>query len=357
MRFVRIKNCKPGMIVARPLYGEYGVLLLSKGHLLTDRHIYILKQRGFPGLYIFDEFSEGIKLEEMVVDDKMRRIAISGMKELFDKATNVSQTKNQEVCNIISNIVYDIVDTVFEANPSVLSVPLLKSFDEHTYQHSVEVGITSIMMGKNMNMTKQDVLNLGMAAFFHDVGKIFVPKSILNKRSKLTRDEFNIMKLHPEWGFDFAKEVLGLPPVVIEGMLYHHERFDGTGYPRKLKGEQIPLFARIISVADVFDALGSSRVYKKARLTTEGYGYIMTSAGRQFDPDIVDAFTKTITPFPTGLTVKLSNGLHAVVVRNNPNFMTRPFVCAFDPTGFKEHEYIDLANEMSAMGIEIAGIV
>ncbi|MCL2375998.1 MAG: HD-GYP domain-containing protein [Defluviitaleaceae bacterium] len=352
-----MNNCKPDMIVARPLYSECGALLLSKGHLLTDRHIHALKQRGFPGLYIFDQFSEGINPEEIVLDDDMRRIALNGMKEIFDKGANISQAKNQELCKIVSRIVYDIVDHVFKVNPAVLSVPLMKSFDEHVYQHSVEVGILAIMIGKNMNMPKNEVFNLGMAAFFHDIGKIFVPKTILSKKGKFTREEFNVMKIHPEWGFDFAKEVLGLPPVINQAVLHHHERFDGTGYPYKLKCKQIPLFARIISVADVFDALGSSRVYKKAQLTTEGYGYIMAGAGRQFDPNIVDIFSKTVAPFPTGLTVELSSGLHAVVVRNNPNFMTRPLVCAFNPNNLKEREHINLASDADALGIKIVGIV
>ena len=357
MRFVRIKDCQAGMVVARDIYGEYGVLLLSEGRTLSDRHIYALGQQGYPGLYIIDEFSEGIELEEVVVNDKMRQSAINAVKEMFDKGANVLYVKNQEMYKAVADVVYDIVDHIFETNPAVLNVPLMKTFDEYTYQHSVDVGILSIMLGKKMKMTRSEVLSLGKAAFFHDIGKMFIPKSILNKKGKLTHTEFEVMKKHPELGYDFTKEILDQPGTINRAVLHHHERFDGAGYPHKLKGKNIPLFSQIISVSDVFDAMGSSRVYKKAQLTTEGYEYIMASAGRQFDPDVVELFTKTIAPFPAGLTVRLSNGLHAVVIRNNPSFMMRPLVRAFDPDDRGYYEYINLSDDVKALDITIVGVV
>ena len=356
MRFVRMKDCKAGMTVARPIYGEYGVLLLSEGHSLSNRHIYALEQHGYPGLYILDEHSEGLELEEVVVSDLMRQSAINVVKEMFDKGANVLYVKNQEMYKAVSDVVYDIVDHIFETSPAVLNVPLMKSFDEYTYQHSVDVGILSIMLGKKMKMTRTEVLSLGKAAFFHDIGKMFVPKAILNKKGKLTREEFDVMKKHPALGYDFTKEILHQPSVINRAVLHHHERYDGAGYPYNLKGKNIPLFSQIISVSDVFDAMGSSRVYKKAQLTTEGYEYIMASAGRQFDPDVVELFTKTIAPFPAGLTVKLSNGLHAVVVRNNPSFMMRPLVRAFDPDDPGYYEYINLSDDMGALDVTIVGV-
>ena len=356
MRFVRMKDCKAGMVVARDIYGEYGVLLLSSGRTLSSRHIYALDQQGYPGLYIIDELSEGLELEEAVVSDKMRQSAVNVVKEMFDKGANVLYVKNQEMYKAVSDVVYDIVDHIFETNPAVLNVPLMKSFDEYTYQHSVDVGILAIMLGKRMKMTRTDVINLGKAAFFHDIGKMFIPKSILNKKGKLTREEFNVMKKHPELGFDFTKEILHQPPVVNRAVLHHHERFDGAGYPNNIAGKAIPLFSQIISVSDVFDAMGSSRVYKKAQLATEGYEYIMASAGRQFDPEVVELFTRTIAPFPAGLTVRLSNGLHAVVVRNNPNFMMRPLVRAFDPDDPGYYEYINLSDDMGALDVTIIGV-
>ena len=356
MRFVRMKDCKAGMTLARDIYGEYGVLLLAEGRPLSNRHIYALDQHGYPGLYIIDEHSIGLDLEEVVVDDVMRQSAINVVKEMFDKGANVVYVKNQEMYKAVSDVVYDIVDHIFETNPAVLNVPLMKSFDEYTYQHSVDVGILAIMLGKKMKMTRTEVLNLGKAAFFHDIGKMFIPKAILNKKGKLTRSEFEVMKKHPALGYDFTKEVLEQPSIINRAVLHHHERYDGGGYPHGLKGKEIPLLSQIISVSDVFDAMGSSRVYKKAQLATEGYEYIMASAGRQFDPDVVRLFTRTIAPFPAGLTVRLSNGLHAVVVRNNPSFMMRPLVRAFDPDDPGYYEYINLSDDMGALDITIIGV-
>jgi len=201
------------------------------------------------------------------------------------------------------------------------------------------------------------VLDLGKAAFFHDIGKIFVPKAILNKPGKLTRTEMQVMRKHAEFGFDFTKVVLEQPAHINRSVFSHHERYDGKGYPLQLKGNEVPIFSQIISMADVYDAMGSARVYKKALLATEGHEYILGNAGHHFSPGLVEVFARTIAPFPVGMTVQLSNGLHAVVMRNNPNFMMRPLVRAFDERDPSDYEYINLATDMSALDITIVGTV
>lgn len=356
MRFVRIQSCRADMTLARPIYGPYGVLMLSEGNSLSSRVIYALEKLGYPGLYIDDEFSRDVELEE-AVDESTRRSAMTLLRDMFSKAAMAKADTNRKMFGQISNVLEDMIEHIFSTDTTVFNVPLLKSFDDYTYQHSVDVGVLCIALGKALNMKKAEVLDLGKAAFFHDIGKMMIPKAILNKPGKLTRVEMAVMRKHTELGFDFSKEVLQQPSYINRSVLSHHERFDGTGYPLKLVGNQIPLFAQIIAMADVYDAIGASRVYKKAQVASESYEYILGNSGYHFNPELVDVFAKTIAPFPIGLTVILSNGMHAVVVRNNSNFMMRPVLRVFDPNNPGDYDYINLANDPDALNITIVGTV
>ena len=356
MRFIKIENCKAEMKVSRSIYGAYGVLMLNAGNTLRPRHVYALQKLGYPGIYIDDEVSAGIDLDE-AVDDKMRKEAVGIVKEMFDKAPAAKSAKSDQMYSAAFAMVEDVVDCIFDRDGTVLNVPLMKSFDDYTYQHSVNVGILSVALGRAMNFKKSKVLDLGKAAFFHDMGKMFIPKAILNKTDKLTLEEFKIMKKHCALGLDFAKEALKQPSDICRAVLHHHEKFDGTGYPLGLSGKDIPMFSQIISISDVYDALVSSRAYKKAFSPAEGYEYIMANAGIHFDPDIVEVFTKTVAPFPVGTTVKLSNGLQAVIMRNNPSFMMRPLIRVFDIDKPGYYEYINLANDPKALNITIIDTV
>jgi len=344
------------MTVARSVYGPYGVLMLGEGSRLSPRIIRALENLGYPGLYVEDEFSRDIEPEE-IVSDIMRSKAMTLAKAMFTKAAQNRADKSQDISEGVTEILSDMVDHVFATDNAVVNVPLLKSFDEYTYQHSVDVTVLCIGLGKAMNLSKGDVMTLGKAAFFHDIGKMMIPRAILNKPGKLTRDEAVIMRKHAELGFDFSKVALVQPPVVNRSVLHHHERWDGTGYPFRLKGDEIPIYAQIIAISDVFDAMGSSRVYRKAQLATEGYEYILANSGHHFSAELVEVFARTIAPFPVGITVALSNGLHAVVIRNNPQLMMRPLVRAFDPDSPGNYEYINMSSDPGALDITIKGNV
>jgi HD-GYP domain-containing protein (c-di-GMP phosphodiesterase class II) len=341
------------MVIAKAIYGLRGVLILREGRALGARHIEALTELGYPGIYIHDLISDGIELEE-IVDEQTRHNAISMVKNLY-KAGELTTTRTQIMHREMEDLINEIVSSIFESDAAVVNVPLLKSYDEYTYRHSVDVGVLSVALGKSMGFTREKLLDLGKAAFFHDMGKMFIPQTILNKADKLTEDEFVIMKKHSQMGHDFVEKVLLQKSSIMRGVLHHHERFDGSGYPHGLKGVMIPQFARIIAAADVFDAISSTRPYKVAQLATEGYEYILGNSGSHFDPEIVDIFYKTIAPFPVGMTVKLSNGLNGVVVKNNANFMSRPLVRAFEPENPSVFEMIDLSKGAAALDITIVG--
>ena len=165
--------------------------------------------------------------------------------------------------------------------------------DERTSQHSWRVSEYSVLIAREMGMKEDEIENLRRAALVHDIGKIGIPDAILNKDSRLTDDEYAIMKSHTTRGAEILKG-LSFIPHVLDGALYHHERVDGRGYPNGLAKEDIPVFARIIGVADAFDAMTANRVYRKQM----DFGYVLNEMkkgrGSQFDPQFTDILLKLI---------------------------------------------------------------
>jgi len=224
----------------------------------------------------------------------------------------------------------------------------LKVFDDYTYYHSVNVAVLSIVLGTALGLDKTELCNLGFGALLHDIGKVFIDKNILNKRGPLTDDEFTLMKKHPSLGYDYLIKEFGGSLSSQLGILDHHEKFRGDGYPNNIKGEDISLFGRIISIADVYDALVSDRPYRKALIPSEAIEYIMGATYTFFDPELVKVFITKIAPYPVGTCVKLSNGLIGIVTENFESYCLRPNVRVFQDGDLKVTPFeIRLADHKS----------
>ncbi|NSW89854.1 MAG: HD-GYP domain-containing protein, partial [Firmicutes bacterium] len=234
----------------------------------------------------------------------------------------------------------------------------LKSYDDYTYSHSVNVTILSLSIGAVIGLSKNILFKLGMAALLHDIGKVFIPKEILNKNGRLNESEFEIVKTHPYKGYQILKENNSFSYYSSIGVLHHHEKYNGTGYPFELVGSEISLLGRIITVADVYDALTSDRPYRKAMFPSEAIEYIMGGGGTLFDSEIVKFFTKIVVPYPVGTSVLLSNNTTGIVVKNYSDCCMRPIikVVKHGDTLVTPY-YIDLKNDPNTRGIVISGIV
>lgn len=173
----------------------------------------------------------------------------------------------------------------------IMILRLIKKSDPYTFFHSKNVAYYSVELGKALNLSKKDCFSLYIGGLIHDVGKIKIPEEILNKPSPLTSEEYNIIKTHPEQGYEMLKNVpLFEKDEVLNVIRYHHERFDGEGYPAQLKGNQIPIAARIIAVADSFDAMTTNRVYRKRLDLEDAINEIEKGKGTQFDPYVAETF-------------------------------------------------------------------
>ena len=298
MRFVNVDSIKEGMILAKPLLGKNDELLLNKGVVLFSSYVIKIKQQGYNGIYIEDELSKEIEIPD-IIDEKMRFEAIRSVKNIF---LNIEEGKGipRHLYSNLTYIIDDIVESILENKAAIVNIIDLKSFDNYTFYHSVNVCILSIVIGKALDLNKKQLYDLGLSAILHDIGKTFVPKEVLNKNEKLTNEEFEIIKAHSSKGYCYLKDNFDVPAVSYVGILHHHERYDGYGYPMGIKGEKISLFGRIVSVSDVYDAITSDRPYRKALPSFEAIEYIMGNSGIAFDPYIAKVFTQKIAPILLG---------------------------------------------------------
>jgi len=163
----------------------------------------------------------------------------------------------------------------------------------------------------------------------HDVGKIKIPEEILNKKTPLTEEEFREIKQHASYGFDILRKNNDLSLLSSHVAFQHHEKFDGSGYPRGLKGSEIHEYGKLAAVADVYEALTSKRVYRRAIDPNEAYEYIISQSNSHFDPRILEIFKKHIAVYPSGTGILLSNGQRGNVVKQNSAYANRPFVRVF----------------------------
>jgi len=226
--------------------------------------------------------------------------------------------------------------------------------DNYTYEHSLNVAVLSVILGLELNLNKNELYNLCLGGLLHDIGKAFIPKELLLKESNLTDEEYTLMKSHAVKGYEYIKGNFQISAFVKVITLQHHERIDGTGYPAGLKGDKINKLAKIVSIADVYDAITSDRPYKKADPPSEAIEFIMGSAGRFFDFHMAKAFLRRIVPYPVGTLVKLSNGQIGIVDEINESFLLRPKIRIIKQLATTvKFEYVDLLSQPS---IVIEGI-
>jgi HD-GYP domain-containing protein (c-di-GMP phosphodiesterase class II) len=168
---------------------------------------------------------------------------------------------------------------------------LLDLRDLNTGLHSTRLAEWGLLVARSLGVSERDMYGLEMGALLHDIGKVGVPDNILNKPGKLTDEEYEVVKRHPEYGWTVIRKLRGLEQSSLY-VLHHHENFDGTGYPAKLKGHETPIGARIVSVIDAFDAMVSARPYRKGMPIPEALKRLHEASGRQFDPSVVKSFTE-----------------------------------------------------------------
>lgn len=328
MRLAALQRLTPGDTLARPILDERGIILLGTGVELTAFLIKRLLAMGITSVYIEDDRTADILVED-VISQQTRQEALQLVHTTLHGLTDQKlprQFQQQQVGRQIRDM-FDLILSEMKSKPNAtFHLSNIYSTDHFLYHHSVNVSIMAMAVGMEMGLTQKQLLDLGVGTLLHDIGKLSLPQDILNKPGKLTPDEFEVIKQHPKVGYEILRQQEDISLLSAHVALQHHEKVDGTGYPRGLKGDEIHLYARITAVADVYEALTANRVYRKGQLPHLALELLLGSCGTHFQTDIVQQFLKTIAIYPIGMTVGLNNGLEGVVTAVQESHPQRPTV-------------------------------
>lgn len=344
MRKVRLEKAQTGMIVARAIYTLDGVVLLAAGARLTREHKEKLQNYGITEIFIDDPYSEGIAVPELIREEVITDVKAQVKQLMTSPSVKVSVDAKR-----VAGIVETLISNILENERIVASLCDVRSIDEYTFSHSVNVCVISLVTGIGIGMRNGELHELGIGALLHDIGKVMVDDEILQKPGSLLSFEFDEVKKHTWYGYEILKNSAGISQTACDIALSHHERLDGTGYPRKLKSSEIQVPARIVAIADVYDALTTDRVYRKKMMPHDVLDYMLSLGGKQFDKSLLDAFVRHVAYYPVGTAVILNSGEKGLVSEYNPYFPNRPVVrVVIDENGrtLKKYREVDLSQKL-----------
>ena len=350
MIFVPQYKLKNGMKLASDLDLNYTTkseaILLKKGTILTKENIDNLIKFAVLGAYIEDGRTNEI------LDYKFRMESVLAIRGIFEVCENTHQILDENTIKQIEKVSEKLVSNINKNKGITIGISDLQTYDENTYLHSLSVAVISIAIGTELKLNWEQLCNLGVCAILHDIGKVEIPIELISKPAKLTNEEYDVVKTHASLGANYIIENKEMHNDIYLGVISHHEKFDGTGYPNGLEEETIPLFGRIITVADVYDALTANRPYRQPIKPSEAIEYIMGGVGTSFDYNIVKAFLNKIEPYPIGAHVILSDGRRGKIIKGNHSYPLRPILKII---GGKE-EILDLENDFNLKNIVIYDI-
>jgi putative nucleotidyltransferase with HDIG domain len=246
----------------------------------------------------------------------------------------------------VEPLVEKMVDSIFRNQDALLPLLRLKNHDDYTFKHSVSVCALLVSFARGLGLERAIIKEVAIGGLLHDVGKAKVPDEILNKPAKLTEAEFSKMKNHVVQSILILQNTPGISQIALDVAGQHHERYDGTGYPNKLKGAEISLYGRMGAIVDVYDAISSNRVYHKGMAPTAALGRLLEWSKYHFDPELVRAYVKSIGIYPTGSLVRLESGRLGVVREQHADKMMQPRVLVMyhaEQRYYLPPEEIDLA--------------
>jgi len=223
-------------------------------------------------------------------------------------------------------VVRDMVSVLSENASASLWLTNLKKRDEYTSIHCINVCVLAVAFGRHLGLEREELEMLGLGALLHDVGKVRTPEEVLNKPGRLTPDEFDVMKAHPQDGYEMMRDTGHIPVAALEIIRFHHERVSGAGYPMGLRGRQISLPVLIAAVADVYDAMTSDRVYRKGMTADETLRIMFERAAVDYGQELVEEFIRCLGIYPVGSVVELETGALGVVVSSDRDARLRPVV-------------------------------
>lgn len=258
----------------------------------------------------------------------------------------------------VEPVVQNITESIFRNSGALIGMLRIKTRDDYTFLHSVSVCALMVAFCRSAGMDEETVRQAGIGGLLHDIGKSRISDDILNKPGKLTEEEYAVMQRHPEFGHEILSGIPGVGPIPLDITLHHHERHDGSGYPKRIAGQEISPFAQMAAIVDVYDAITSDRVYHKGLPPAEALRRIYEWSRHHFNPAQVHAFLRCVGIYPVGTLVLLESGRLAVVIQNCEHNLLAPKVSVIFNTRSKsylEPKELDLATQLQPGSDRILG--
>ncbi len=345
MRRVPIDKLKPGMVLARTIVGFTGRALLTKNTTLSETYISRLAKLGVGSIYIQDGLDDG-DIPEIIADEVFSQVSerlSSSLKTFYiNGALNV---------DIYKNSVNMLLDSILQNRSVLIQLEDIRAYSDYIFTHSINVAVYSIMTGISLGYAEKELSVLGLGALLHDIGLIVVDPSVLSDPFALVNLDEDKINQHPEFGFNILRNYKEISAVSAHIAYQHHERVDGTGIPRGMKGKEILEMARIVAVVDTFDTLVADHPNQVGMSTTDALIYIKNHADSYFDSEIVEAFASNVAMYPIGCLLKLNTGHIAVVIavkRINSDKPTISIIYDSDGKPIKPPITIDLSTSSEA---------
>lgn len=340
-----IEECQNGDVIAEDVLIEWiNIPIVFKNTIITDYirskliNYNITSIKVIRGIRVLHTHN-GKKHKNFI--DEYQNLMMEA-KTIFNNVINGKNIAEDDLINISNSLISSSEDVI-----NVLEViHKMRSVDEYTYTHSINVALYAMFIGKWLKMSEPEIKILIKAGILHDIGKTKIPIAILNKPGSLTHDEFSQIKKHPKIGYDLCNKCSGLHEDVKKAVLLHHEREDGSGYPHGLKSQQIDFYAKIIAVADVYDALTSVRVYKSKQTPFDTFKLMIKDGYEKYDIQILNTFLDNLSLYYIGSKVRLSNGKIGDIVFIHPYNLFHPIIKVDDI-------YLDVNEDLQLKIVEL----
>ncbi len=327
MRKISLDMIRPGMILAKAVLGSSGQMLLKSGVEIRPQYINYLRNLGIYDLYVRDERIQDVEVSDVIKEEtrhEARLLVHKIMRNIQSPGCHVKSIniQDKEIIKTVNKIIEELIDN----KDMIVQLVDIKAKDDYLFAHSVNCTVLATLVATKMNYDQKTLRLLATGTLLHDIGMVTVPEHILNKPGELTEDEFETVKKHPEYGFEIFKKSPLFDARAGAVILQHHECYQGQGYPKGIKGDRINKLAKIVSIADVYDAMTSEKYHRRSYCPHQAVELLMARGGEYFDMEILNYFLSAIAAYPIGFHVFLSNGESGLVVANNPGLTLRPIV-------------------------------
>jgi len=366
------------MYLCTNIYDSRGVLLLSKDKTIeSERQLRRILEASNYYTFIDTEKGKDLEIGDFARSSKDLQLysftyetnALIEFAEEYENSKFIYFNAHQEIERLfdllknrkfpiqlerIRSLMEKFLGSIERSKNALFILSKTHPMGSYLLSRAINVAVIAMLLGEFLNFGREEIIGLGLAGLFHDVGNFLIPEEILNKPSRLTDKEWEVIKRHPVLSAEIIKNIPGFPEISLRAILEHHERVDGSGYPEGLVGESISKFARVLAIADVFDALTSKRPYNEGLTLHEGVSILFRM--EELKSDFVEKFISLMGIYPIGTFVKLTTGELGLVISVNHDSLLRPKVgIIFDADRVKRkslYEYIDLAESEKEVAIE-----